>query len=73
MMELFFGMGLSGVAPIFHKLIDYRNQPEALQTTGFEILVGILYGIGRCDIRRYKNSSPMEARLFHLLIIDLLD
>ncbi|KAF9687485.1 hypothetical protein SADUNF_Sadunf02G0098500 [Salix dunnii] len=50
MMELFFGMGLSG----------------------FEILVGILYGIGRFDIRRYENSSPMEARLFHLLIVDLL-
>jgi predicted membrane channel-forming protein YqfA (hemolysin III family) len=25
---LFFGMGLSGVAPIFHKLMHYKKQPE---------------------------------------------
>ncbi|KAL3603749.1 hypothetical protein D5086_004608 [Populus alba] len=48
---LFLGTGLSGVATIFHKLMHYKKQPEALQTTGFEILMGILDGIRRIDKR----------------------
>jgi len=55
---LFLGMGLSGVAPIFHKLMHYKKQPEALQTTGFEILMGILHGIQRIDIRTYATRIP---------------
>ncbi|CAJ2643886.1 unnamed protein product [Trifolium pratense] len=44
--SLFFLMGFSGVAPIIHKLILYGDEPEALQTTGYEILMGVLYGLG---------------------------
>jgi len=55
---LFLGMGLSGVAPIFHKLMHDKKQPEALQTTGFEILMGILHGIQRIDIRTYATRIP---------------
>ncbi|XP_050881435.1 heptahelical transmembrane protein 4 isoform X3 [Lathyrus oleraceus] len=44
--SLFFLMGFSGVAPVMHKLILYRHEPEALQTTGYEVLMGVLYGLG---------------------------
>lgn len=44
--SLFFGMGVSGLAPIVHKLILYRNQKEALQTTCYEVLMGVFYGLG---------------------------
>ncbi|GAV67988.1 HlyIII domain-containing protein [Cephalotus follicularis] len=44
--SLFFGMGLSGVAPILHKLIWFSHQPEALHTTWYEILMGVFYGVG---------------------------
>ncbi|KAF3446539.1 hypothetical protein FNV43_RR11719 [Rhamnella rubrinervis] len=43
---LFFGMGMSGVAPIIHKMILYQDQSEALQTTGYEVLMGLIYGLG---------------------------
>ncbi|KAL4568791.1 hypothetical protein LXL04_024407 [Taraxacum kok-saghyz] len=43
---LFLGMGLSGAGPIFHKLVWFWNQPEAVHTTGYEILMGTFYGIG---------------------------
>lgn len=43
---LFFGMGMSGVAPIIHKTALYHDQPEAIQTTGYEVLMGLLYGLG---------------------------
>ncbi|CAA0397893.1 unnamed protein product [Arabidopsis thaliana] len=44
--SLFFGMGFSGLAPILHKLIIFWDQPEALHMTGYEILMGLLYGLG---------------------------
>ncbi|WCJ31446.1 Heptahelical transmembrane protein 4 [Euphorbia peplus] len=43
---LFSGMGMSGILPILHKQIVFWDQPEALHTTGYEILMGVLYGIG---------------------------
>ncbi|PPR87493.1 hypothetical protein GOBAR_AA33199 [Gossypium barbadense] len=43
--SLFFGMGMSGIAPILHKLILFWHQPEALHTTGYEVLMGLFYGI----------------------------
>ncbi|KAI4316605.1 hypothetical protein L6164_024571 [Bauhinia variegata] len=76
--SLFFAMGLSGVAPIIHKLILHKNQPEALQTTGYEILMGILYGLGALI---YATRIPERWRpgkfdiaghshqLFHVLVV----
>ncbi|EEF52267.1 conserved hypothetical protein [Ricinus communis] len=75
---LFFGMGLSGIAPILHKLILYRNQPEALQTTSYEILMGILYGLGALIYatripERWKpgmfDIAGQSHQLFHVLVV----
>jgi hypothetical protein len=33
-------MGASGVIPVLHKLVLFWNQPEALHTTGNEVLMG---------------------------------
>ncbi|KAA8531554.1 hypothetical protein F0562_006263 [Nyssa sinensis] len=44
--SLFFAMGMSGAAPILHKLVIFWHRPEALHTTGYEILMGAFYGIG---------------------------
>ncbi|RVW56175.1 Heptahelical transmembrane protein ADIPOR3 [Vitis vinifera] len=59
--SLFFGMGVSGAAPILHKLILYSDQPEALQTTVYEIVMGAFlrdWSIDLCN----KNSGAVEAR-----------
>ncbi|KAJ9186844.1 hypothetical protein P3X46_002373 [Hevea brasiliensis] len=75
---LFFGMGMSGVAPILHKLILYKDQPEALQTTGYEILMGILYGLGALIYatripERWKpgkfDIAGHSHQLFHILVV----
>ncbi|KAF5461941.1 hypothetical protein F2P56_017999 [Juglans regia] len=76
--SLFFGMGMSGAAPIVHKLIMYRNQPEALQTTGYEILMGALYGLGALIYatripERWKpgrfDIAGHSHQLFHVLVV----
>lgn len=76
--SLFFSMGMSGVAPIIHKLILYKDQPEAVQTTGYEILMGVLYGLGALI---YATRIPERWRpgkfdiagsshqLFHVLVV----
>lgn len=76
--SLFFGMGISGVAPILHKLILFRHQPEALLTTGYEILMGTFYGVGALI---YAKRIPERWRpgkfdiaghshqLFHILVV----
>ncbi|KAK1275267.1 hypothetical protein QJS04_geneDACA001720 [Acorus gramineus] len=43
---LFFCMGVSGLVPILHKLIMFCDRPEALESTGYELLMGFLYGVG---------------------------
>ncbi|KAL2499574.1 Heptahelical transmembrane protein 4 [Abeliophyllum distichum] len=75
---LFFGMGVSGIAPVLHKLILFWHQPEALHTTGYEILMGTLYGIGALV---YAKRVPERWRpgkfdiaghshqLFHILVV----
>ncbi|KAL2522469.1 Heptahelical transmembrane protein 4 [Forsythia ovata] len=75
---LFFGMGVSGIVPILHKLILFWHQPEALHTTGYEILMGALYGIGALV---YAKRVPERWRpgkfdiaghshqLFHILVV----
>ncbi|TKY74965.1 Heptahelical transmembrane protein ADIPOR3 [Spatholobus suberectus] len=76
--SLFFLMGFSGVAPIIHKLILHRHQPEALQTTGYEILMGVLYGLGaliyatRIPERWMPGKFDIAGhshQLFHVLVV----
>uniref|UniRef100_A0A7N0T5G7 Heptahelical transmembrane protein 4-like n=2 Tax=Kalanchoe fedtschenkoi TaxID=63787 RepID=A0A7N0T5G7_KALFE len=76
--SLFFGMGLSGAAPVAHKLILFRHRPEALVTTGYELLMGALYGVGALI---YATRVPERWRpgkfdlaghshqLFHVLVV----
>jgi adiponectin receptor len=42
----FFGMGVSGVAPILHKVVVYKDEPVMLYTTAYEISMGVFYGFG---------------------------
>ncbi|XP_060191080.1 heptahelical transmembrane protein 4-like isoform X2 [Lycium barbarum] len=75
---LFFGMGMSGVAPIMHKLVLYWNQPEALYTTGYEVLMGVFYGVGaliyalRVPERWMPGKFDIAGHshnLFHVLVV----
>ncbi|KAL3526898.1 hypothetical protein ACH5RR_011554 [Cinchona calisaya] len=75
---LFFGMGVSGVAPILHKLILFWHQPEALHTTGYELLMGAFYGIGALvySMRVPERWMPGKFdiaghshQLFHVLVV----
>jgi adiponectin receptor len=75
---LFCGMGFSGVAPILHKVILFWNQPEALHTTAYEILMGLLYGIGalvyatRIPERWMPGKFDLAGhshQLFHVLVV----
>ncbi|XP_010531306.1 PREDICTED: heptahelical transmembrane protein 4 [Tarenaya hassleriana] len=76
--SLFFGMGLSGVAPILHKLVLFWDQPVALHTTGYEVLMGLLYGIGalvyatRIPERWMPGKFDIAGhshQLFHVLVV----
>ncbi|MBA0859959.1 hypothetical protein Goshw_012531 [Gossypium schwendimanii] len=76
--SLFFGMGMSGVAPIIHKLILFWHQPEALYTTLYEILMGLLYGMGalvyalRIPERWMPGKFDIAGhshQLFHILVV----
>ncbi|KAG9140918.1 hypothetical protein Leryth_010440 [Lithospermum erythrorhizon] len=75
---LFFGMGVSGVVPIFHKLIIFWDQPEALHTTGYELLMGVFYGLGalvyamRIPERWMPGKFDIAGhshQLFHVLVV----
>ncbi|XP_021908052.1 heptahelical transmembrane protein 4-like [Carica papaya] len=76
--SLFLGMGLSGIAPILHKLILFWEQPEALHTTGYEILMGLLYGLGAAVYATRIPERWMPGKfdiaghshqLFHVLVV----
>ncbi|KAE8693363.1 Heptahelical transmembrane protein ADIPOR3 [Hibiscus syriacus] len=76
--SLFFGMGMSGVAPIVHKLTLFWNQPEALHTTWYEVAMGILYGAGalvyatRIPERWMPGKFDIAGQshqLFHVLVV----
>ncbi|XP_021889633.1 heptahelical transmembrane protein 4-like isoform X2 [Carica papaya] len=71
-------MGMSGIAPIMHKLILFKNQPEAVQTTGYEVLMGTLYGLGALIYatripERWKpgrfDIAGHSHQLFHVLVV----
>lgn len=76
--SLFFGMGVCGVAPIMHKLIRFHYQPEAIHTTGYEILMGAFYGLGvlvyatRIPERWMPGKFDIAGhshQLFHVLVV----
>ncbi|KAM3363381.1 heptahelical transmembrane protein 4 isoform X1 [Capsicum galapagoense] len=76
--SLFFGMGLSGAVPILHKLFLFWHQPEALHTTGYELLMGIFYGIGALVYAMRVPERWMPGKfdiaghshqLFHVLVV----
>ncbi|KAE8707680.1 Heptahelical transmembrane protein ADIPOR3 [Hibiscus syriacus] len=76
--SLFFGMGMSGVAPIFHKLTLFWHQPEALHTTWYEVVMGILYSAGalvyatRIPERWMPGKFDIAGQshqLFHVLVV----
>ncbi|XP_072974186.1 heptahelical transmembrane protein ADIPOR3-like [Typha angustifolia] len=76
--SLFFGMGVSGVVPVLHKLVLFWHRPEALHTTGYEILMGLLYGIGalvyatRIPERWMPGKFDIAGhshQLFHVLVV----
>ncbi|GJV65462.1 heptahelical transmembrane protein 4-like protein [Tanacetum coccineum] len=75
---LFLGMGLSGAGPIFHKLILFWHRPEAVHTTGYEILMGTFYGMGsliyatRIPERWMPGKFDIAGHshnLFHVLVV----
>lgn len=76
--SLFFGMGFSGAFPILHKLILFWHQPEALHTTGYEVLMGAFYGIGALVYAMRVPERWMPGKfdiaghshqLFHVLVL----
>ncbi|CAN1317264.1 Heptahelical transmembrane protein 4 [Linum perenne] len=76
--SLFSFMGLSGAAPILHKLILFWHQPEALHTTGYEILMGLCYGLGAVVYATRVPERWMPGKfdiaghshqLFHVLVV----
>jgi adiponectin receptor len=71
-------MGASGVIPVFHKLILFWDQPEALHTTGYEILMGLFYGFGALVYATRVPERWMPGKfdiaghshqLFHVLVV----
>lgn len=75
---LFLGMGLSGIAPVVHKLILHHDEPEALYTTGYEIAMGLLYALGALVYtlrvpERWKpgkfDIAGHSHQLFHVLVV----
>ncbi|KAL8168335.1 hypothetical protein V2J09_009834 [Rumex salicifolius] len=76
--SLFFGMGVSGALPILHKLFLFWNQPEALHTTGYEVLMGVFYGVGALVYATRVPERWMPGKfdiaghshqLFHILVV----
>jgi len=75
---LFSGMGVWGVAPVVHKLILYKGEPEALHTTAYEIGMGCFYVLGALVYatripERWKpgkfDIAGHSHQLFHILVI----
>lgn len=44
--KLFLTMGFSGVIPAAHAVVLHLDRPEILGALGYEIVMGILYGVG---------------------------
>lgn len=75
---LFTGMGMFGILPIFHKLVMFWDQPEALHTTGYEVLMGAFYVLGAVVYATRVPERWMPGKfdiaghshqLFHVLVV----
>ncbi|XP_017701793.2 heptahelical transmembrane protein 4-like [Phoenix dactylifera] len=75
---LFFCMGVSGLVPIMHKLTAFHRRPEAILSTGYELLMGTFYGLGvvvyatRIPERWMPGKFDIVGhshQLFHVLVI----
>ena len=75
---LFFLMGASGFVPIVHKLVMFSHQPEALLTTGYELVMaafyvfGVVIYIARIPERWLPGKFDLAGhshQLFHVLVI----
>ncbi|KAK9670238.1 hypothetical protein RND81_13G188400 [Saponaria officinalis] len=75
---LFSGMSMSGILPILHKQILFWDQPEALRTTGYEVLMGVFYGLGALVYATRVPERWMPGKfdiaghshqLFHVLVV----
>uniref|UniRef100_A0A0D6QZK3 Heptahelical transmembrane protein 4-like n=1 Tax=Araucaria cunninghamii TaxID=56994 RepID=A0A0D6QZK3_ARACU len=76
--SLFFGMGVSGIAPIVHKLILHWDEPLAVYTTAYEVVMGASYGLGALVYamripERWKpgrfDIAGNSHQLFHVLVV----
>ncbi|KAJ0961236.1 hypothetical protein J5N97_000782 [Dioscorea zingiberensis] len=75
---LFFCMGVSGLVPIIHKLMVFGDQPVAVMTTVYELVMGGFYGLGvvvyaaRVPERWMPGMFDLVGhshQLFHVLVI----
>lgn len=75
---LFSVMGLSGILPILHKQVLYWNHPEVFHATGYEILMGVFYGLGALVYATRVPERWMPGKfdiaghshqLFHILVV----
>ncbi|XP_037481827.1 heptahelical transmembrane protein 4-like [Triticum dicoccoides] len=75
---LFACMGASGIVPIVHKMLMFHARPEAVLTTGYEVVMGAFYLAG---VLVYATRMPERFmpgmfdlvghshQLFHVLVI----
>ncbi|KAJ0961413.1 hypothetical protein J5N97_000368 [Dioscorea zingiberensis] len=71
-------MGVSGLVPIIHKLMVFGDQPVAVMTTVYELVMGGFYGLGvvvyaaRVPERWMPGMFDLVGhshQLFHVLVI----
>ncbi|KAH7672486.1 AdipoR/hemolysin-III-related protein [Dioscorea alata] len=75
---LFFCMGVSGLVPIIHKLMVFSEEPVAVMTAIYELVMGGFYGLGvvvyatRMPERWMPGKFDLVGhshQLFHVLVI----
>ncbi|XP_002960615.2 heptahelical transmembrane protein 4 [Selaginella moellendorffii] len=75
---LFVAMGVSGVAPVVHKIFLHGNQPVIVLTTVYELFMGLFYGMGALVYvtrvpERWKpgrfDIAGHSHQLFHVLVV----
>ncbi|KAJ7297891.1 hypothetical protein O6H91_Y030500 [Diphasiastrum complanatum] len=75
---LFAGMGVTGIAPVLHKCFLHYDEPAVLATTGYEITMGLFYGIGALVYATriperwmpgWFDIAGHSHQLFHVLVV----
>lgn len=75
---LFCGMGVCGVIPCIHKGISHNHEEASYNTTTYEVLMGLFYGIGavfyatRIPERWMPGSFDIAGhshQIFHVLVV----